>query len=202
MEGVSANDETHKDEHAIEVQLPFLYNGLIRVPIIPLNAGAASAELVADVVERLLDDSTLLLISSDLSHYLNYNDANQVDAITLKQIMKLEGALISQQACGATPINGVLELARRHNWEPVLLAACNSGDTAGDKDRVVGYCAVAFYEGATKLNTPNAAVAGTESKAAPLPNPLDDEPSEADLLEAELLESELLDSLELIESEA
>lgn len=139
------NDLTHQDEHAIEVQLPFLQKVLPGVPVVPLNAGQATGVQVADVVEKLLDDKTLLVISSDLSHYLSYADANEVDAITLGQVLSLAGPLISEQACGATPINGVIELARRHDWFPLLLGFCNSGDTAGDKARVVGYCAVAFY---------------------------------------------------------
>ncbi|MDR2703997.1 MAG: AmmeMemoRadiSam system protein B [Cellulomonadaceae bacterium] len=148
----AANDATHRDEHAVEVQIPFLQKVLPGVPIIPLNAGQATGVQVADVLDHLIDDETLLVISSDLSHYLSYDDANQIDAITLGQILSLAGPLISEQACGATPINGVLELARRHDWVPVLLDACNSGDTAGDKGRVVGYCAVAFYQGAVSLS--------------------------------------------------
>jgi len=143
---VEPNDATHQDEHAIEVQLPFLQKVLPGVPVIPLNAGQATGAQVADVVEKLLDDKTLLVISSDLSHYLSYSDANEVDAITLGQVLSLAGPLISEQACGATPINGVIELAKRHDWFPLLLGFCNSGDTAGDKSRVVGYCAIAFYQ--------------------------------------------------------
>lgn len=159
------NDLTHRDEHAIEVQLPFLQKVLPGVPVVPLNAGQATGSQVANVVEKLLDDNTLLVISSDLSHYLSYEDANQVDAITLGQILSLAGPLVSEQACGATPINGVIELAKRHDWFPLLLGFCNSGDTAGDKSRVVGYCAIAFYQRDSDGVVENVARVSVTSKA-------------------------------------
>jgi AmmeMemoRadiSam system protein B/AmmeMemoRadiSam system protein A len=143
--GVNANDETHHQEHAIEVQLPFLQKVLPKVPLIPLNTGNIRPEVLADILENLLTDNTLLVISSDLSHYLPYDEANEIDAYSLGRILSLAGPLAPEQGCGATPINGLLELARRRGWVPELLAASNSGDTAGDKQRVVGYCAFAFY---------------------------------------------------------
>jgi len=152
LTGVAPHDETHRDEHAIEVQLPFLQKVLPDTPIVPINAGQIRQEVLADVIERFLTENTLLVISSDLSHYLPYDVANELDALTLGQILSLEGPLQHEQACGATPINGVIELARRHGWYPVLLAACNSGDTAGDKDRVVGYTAIAFFEAALDVS--------------------------------------------------
>ena len=165
--GVAPHDDTHREEHAIETQLPFLQKVLPGLPFTPINAGAARPEVVADVIEHLLTDDTLLVISSDLSHYLPYDTANEIDAFTLGQILALGGPLEHEQACGATPINGLLEVARRREWEPVLLAACNSGDTAGDEQRVVGYCAFAFYDGAvsdgTTMASDSEAVAGPES---------------------------------------
>jgi len=145
---VMVHEGTHRDEHAVEVQLPFLQRVLGDVAIVPLNAGAATGEEVADVIEALWDSpATLVVISSDLSHYLTYDQARSRDAATVAQIMALQGPLDHQQACGATPVNGMLEVARRRGLVPRLLGACSSGDTAGDRDRVVGYCAVAFYEG-------------------------------------------------------
>lgn len=139
------HDGTHRDEHAVEVQLPFLQRVLGEVDIVPLNAGAATGEQVADVVEALWDSpATLVVISSDLSHYLTYDEARSRDAATIAQIMALHGPLDHDQACGATPVSGMLEVARRRGLVPRLLGACSSGDTAGDRDRVVGYCAVAF----------------------------------------------------------
>ncbi len=144
------HEGTHRDEHAVEVQLPFLQRTLGAVDIVPLNAGAATPEQVADVIEALWDSpSTLVVISSDLSHYLTYDQARSRDEATVAQIMALRGSLDHQQACGATPVNGMMEVARRRGLVPRLLGACSSGDTAGDRDRVVGYCAVAFDPGPT-----------------------------------------------------
>lgn len=137
--------ETHRWEHAVEVQLPFLQRTLGDVEIVPLLAGDATGEEVADVLDALWDGpATLVVISSDLSHYLPYEDARRVDARTIAQIAALGGPLDHTQACGATPVNGLIVAARRHGLRPRLLGACSSGDTAGDRSRVVGYCAFAF----------------------------------------------------------
>ena len=137
--------ETHRQEHAVEVQLPFLQRTLGDVEIIPLLAGDATGEDVADVLDALWGGRrTLVVISSDLSHYLPYEQARRVDAQTIARIDALDGPLDPAQACGATPINGLLVAARRHGLRPTLLGACSSGDTAGDRSRVVGYCAFAF----------------------------------------------------------
>jgi AmmeMemoRadiSam system protein B len=139
--------ETHRWEHSVEVQLPFLQRALGDIEIVPLLAGEASPEQVADALDALWGGpETLIVISSDLSHYLGYDEATRVDAATIAQISALDGPLDHSQACGATPINGLLVLARRRGLVPSLLDACNSGDTAGDRTRVVGYCAFAFDE--------------------------------------------------------
>ena len=141
---------THRLEHSVEVQLPFLQRALGDVEVLPLLAGDATGEEVADVLDALdaFTDGTLVVISSDLSHYLPYDDARRADARTLAQIAALEGPLDHHQACGATPVNGLLVAARRHGLRPTLLGACSSGDTAGDRARVVGYSAWAFDAGA------------------------------------------------------
>ncbi len=150
LEGVDAacvDASTHRWEHSVEVQLPFLQRALGDVEIVPLLAGQASGEEVADVLDALWGGpETLIVISSDLSHYLPYDDAVAVDAATIDRIASLDGPLDHDQACGATPINGMLVLARRRRLAPTLLDARNSGDTAGDRDRVVGYCAFSFDE--------------------------------------------------------
>jgi AmmeMemoRadiSam system protein B len=139
--------ETHLWEHSVEVQLPFLQRALGDVEIVPMLAGDASGGQVADVLEALWGGpETLVVISSDLSHYLGYDEAASVDAATIAQILDLDGPLNHSQACGATPINGLMVLARRRGLVPTLLAARNSGDTVGNRDRVVGYCAFAFDE--------------------------------------------------------
>ncbi len=148
IDAVIAHPETHRWEHSVEVQLPFLQRTLGDVDIVPLLAGDASGEEVADVLDALRDDpGTLLVISSDLSHYLAYDDATRVDAATISRISTLDGPLDHSEACGATPINGMLLVARRARLTPTLLDARNSGDTGAGRGRVVGYCAFAFEEG-------------------------------------------------------
>ncbi len=89
---------------------------------------------------------TLIVISSDLSHFLPYAQAQSVDHGTVQSILSLQGPLTHQQACGGTPINGLILVARHHHLQPRLLEMCNSGDTAGDKSRVVGYAALMLIE--------------------------------------------------------
>lgn len=137
----------HAQEHALEVQLPFLQAVLDDFKLVPLVVGDASPEEVAEVLDLLWGGpETLLVISSDLSHYLPYRTAQQVDSITTQAILRLDATLTHQHACGGTPINGLLLAARPHGLQPMLLGQCNSGDTAGDKNRVVGYAAVAFTQ--------------------------------------------------------
>ena len=151
MPGVTVSDAAHADEHALEVQLPFLQRALGDVAIVPLVVGAASAAQVADVLERLWGGpETLIVISSDLSHYHRYEDAQAIDAATVQAILSLDPALDHEQACGATPIMGLVEVARRRRLVPELLDLRNSGDTAGDKRRVVGYASFAFRERARR----------------------------------------------------
>ena len=135
----------HAQEHSLEVQLPFLQAVLDDFKLVPLVVGDASPEEVAEVLELLWGGpETLLVISSDLSHYLPYRTAQQVDSLTTQAILHLDATLTHQHACGGTPINGLLLAARHHGLQPTLLGQCNSGDTAGDKTRVVGYAAMAF----------------------------------------------------------
>lgn len=137
----------HAQEHALEVQLPFLQNMLDDFTLVPLAVGDASAEEVAEVLETLWDGpETLIVISSDLSHYLPYTTAQALDRRTTDDILKLREPLSHDQACGATPIAGLLLVARRRHLAPHLLDLRNSGDTAGSHDQVVGYAAFAFTE--------------------------------------------------------
>lgn len=145
---VSVNPTVHAFEHSLEVQLPFLQTVLGNFKLVPLAVGDASTEEVAEVLEILWGGpETLIVISSDLSHYLPYHTAQATDQKTVQAILDLSGPLTHQQACGGTPINGLLLAAKRHGLRPRLLGVCNSGDTAGDKQRVVGYAAFAFAQG-------------------------------------------------------
>lgn len=138
---------THAQEHSLEVQLPFIREVLGDVRIVPLVVGMASADQVVEVLERVWGGpETLILISSDLSHFRAYEQARDIDHATVQAILQGDGALNHEQACGATPISGMLQAAARHRLTTRLLRYCNSGDTAGGRDRVVGYAAFAFEE--------------------------------------------------------
>jgi len=135
----------HAQEHSLEVQLPFLQSVLDDFTLVPLAVGDATAQEVAQVLERLWGGpETLVVISSDLSHYLPYDQARAVDQATVARMLGLHGDITHAQACGGTPVNGLLRAAQHHGLHAELLGLCNSGDTAGDKAHVVGYAAVAF----------------------------------------------------------
>ncbi|HEX6016912.1 MAG TPA: AmmeMemoRadiSam system protein B [Burkholderiaceae bacterium] len=147
---VVASDAAHAQEHALEVQLPFLQTVLEHFTLVPLAVGSVAPEAVAQVIERLWGgDETLVVISTDLSHYLPYTQAQAIDRATAERIVRLDPQLDHEQACGATPLAGALLVARAHGLLPRLLDLRNSGDTAGDRSRVVGYCAVALAAPAT-----------------------------------------------------
>jgi len=138
----------HAMEHSLEVQLPFLQRVLGSFSLLPLAVGGVAPEQVAEVLERLWGGpETLIVISTDLSHYHEYDAAQRMDGDTADRIGRLEGGLNHQQACGATPLNGLLQLARKKGLSIRRLAVCNSGDTAGGRDRVVGYSSFALDEG-------------------------------------------------------
>lgn len=144
---VVVNPTVHAREHALEVQLPFLQSVLDDFTLLPLAVGDATSQEVAEVLETVWGGpETLIVISSDLSHYLPYPTAQAIDRATVHRILALHGPLTHEQACGGTPINGLLLAAQRHHLQPELLGLCNSGDTAGDRQRVVGYTAIAFTE--------------------------------------------------------
>lgn len=138
----------HRKEHSLEVQLPFLMRVLGDFKLVPLAVGDAPPEEVARVLDALWGGpETLIVISSDLSHYLPYDAARSIDSATARAILDLgPSPLHHEQACGATPINGLLVAARRRKLRPELLDIRNSGDTAGGRDQVVGYSSFAFYE--------------------------------------------------------
>jgi hypothetical protein len=143
---VLVSDVPHAAEHSLEVQLPFLQTILDEFTILPLVTGVASPEDVAAVLADVWGgDETLVLASSDLSHYHSYQSARGMDARTAAAIVDRRPSLSGHQACGAVGVNGLLTLARDMNLSVDEIAYLNSGDTAGDRSRVVGYGAFAVY---------------------------------------------------------
>lgn len=144
---VSISDAAHAPEHSLEVHLPFLQTVLGNFTLAPFAVGAASAEEVAEVLDLLWGGpETLIVISSDLSHYHPYPEAQTLDHQTAASILQAQPLADHEQACGATPINGLLHVARQRGLTAQLLDLRNSGDTAGDRNRVVGYGAFSFAE--------------------------------------------------------
>ncbi len=141
-------DATHEFEHSLEVHLPFLQSVLNAFSIVPLVVGDASPEVVAEVIEQLWGGpETLIVVSSDLSHYLSYEDAQRTDGVTRRAIESLDAGVVDHaHACGATPVAGLVIAAKRRGMAVRTLDLRNSGDTAGSKDRVVGYGAWMFLE--------------------------------------------------------
>ncbi|MFL6617286.1 MAG: AmmeMemoRadiSam system protein B [Povalibacter sp.] len=145
---VIESDAPHAQEHCLEVQLPFLQVLLGEFELVPLVVGAAAPAHVGSVLQRAWgDESTLVLISSDLSHYHSYEIAQHIDSQTSELILRRSPTLQGEQACGAVCINGLLHLARELHLQVQEIERKNSGDTAGDKSRVVGYGAFAVHDG-------------------------------------------------------
>lgn len=144
-DAVTDDWRAHRAEHALEVQLPFLQAVLDDFSIIPLLIGDLTPAATAALLEPWWHDaSTLLLISSDLSHFHAYDEARKIDAATDAAILALDPTRIGpRQACGCRALNGLLHLARAHGAAAVRLAWGNSGDTGGPRERVVGYAAYA-----------------------------------------------------------
>jgi AMMECR1 domain-containing protein len=144
---VVASDAAHAQEHSLEVQLPFLQTVLGSFQLVPLAVGQTGAAEVAQVIDRLWGGpETLIVISSDLSHFHGYTEAQKIDHATADHILALEQLTSFDQACGALPINGLIAVAKKRGLRIERIAQCNSGDTAGDKARVVGYASFALYE--------------------------------------------------------
>jgi len=147
------SDRAHSEEHSLEVQLPFLQEILGQFSLIPIVVGNAERHEVAEVINQLwcgedgsCDEHTLIVISSDLSHYHEYNEARQLDRATSDAIENLKPDLISyDDACGRNGLKGMITVAQEKGLTAKLLDLRNSGDTAGDKNRVVGYGAYVFH---------------------------------------------------------
>lgn len=145
---VSMLEEAHVEEHSLEVQLPFLQEMLGDFELIPLVVGHATGEQVYTVLEALkLGNDTLVVISSDLSHYLSDAEARKLDAQTSRAIEQLiPDAIPEDGACGLIPVQGLLSYAREHKLRATTMYLANSSDAGGSHERVVGYGAYAFTE--------------------------------------------------------
>ena len=148
LPAVISDDQPHLREHALEVQLPFIWETLGEVRILPVVVGDTSEEDVSSFIGTLWDGpETLILISSDLSHYYPYDVARKKDGATARAIESLNpGALSDDKACGFKAIQGLLQVARDNGLSVRRLGLCNSGDTAGERTKVVGYGAWGFWE--------------------------------------------------------
>ncbi|MDH3672155.1 MAG: AmmeMemoRadiSam system protein B [Gammaproteobacteria bacterium] len=145
---VKVMDAVHESEHSLEVHLPFLQTILAEFSLVPLAVGQASPNDVGEVLERLWGGpETLIVVSSDLSHYHDYDTARRLDSATSRAIEQLRPEDIQyDHACGRVPINGLLHVARKRGMSATTIDLRNSGDTAGPRDQVVGYGAYAFEE--------------------------------------------------------
>jgi AmmeMemoRadiSam system protein B len=144
---VTVSARAHAHEHSLEVHVPFLQAVLERFTLAPVVVGDATPGEMARLLEAAWGGAeTLVVVSSDLSHFHSYDVAQAIDRHTTDRILGLDATLEPEAACGAAPINGLLEVARRKRLAPELLDLRNSGDTAGGRDRVVGYAAFAFHE--------------------------------------------------------
>ena len=144
---VTCSDIAHQQEHSLEVQLPFLQRVLDEFTLVPGVIGRCDYRDVVQIIEPFLDDpESLIVISSDLSHYHSYAEARERDQHTSDSIINLQPGLIHfGDACGRTGVNAMLLLAQQRGLTAELLDLRNSGDTAGDRHRVVGYGAYLFH---------------------------------------------------------
>ncbi|WP_281647624.1 AmmeMemoRadiSam system protein B [Parendozoicomonas sp. Alg238-R29] len=142
---VQVLEAAHELEHSLEVQLPFLQVCLKNFKLLPLVVGEADSIAVSEVLETVWGGSeTLIIISTDLSHFHSYDEAKVIDQNTVNGIEALDNTLTGEQACGCRPLNGLLTLAREKDLKVETLDIRNSGDTVGNHDRVVGYGAFAL----------------------------------------------------------
>lgn len=158
---VPRRESAHTWEHSDEVQVPFLQRALPDAQLVSVVCGDIDAPAAARALDQALDDRTILIISSDLSHYHPYAEARARDRRCIEAICRIDPAAMSvEDACGLTPIQTLLHLAKSRGWKAQLLDYRNSGDTAGDKSRVVGYAAIAFYDPDRTAETLSAADRG------------------------------------------
>ena len=137
--------EPHLPEHSLEVELPFLQGALGRFKLVPLLFGLTDPIAAAPLIASVLEPGDLVVVSTDLSHYHPDEDAKRMDALTLERALNLDAeGVLASEACGRHPWAALTAIAREAGWKPELLAYATSGDTAGDKSRVVGYAALRY----------------------------------------------------------
>lgn len=147
LDCVQLSDEAHQSEHSLEVQLPFIQMLFENINILPLLVGNISHAKVAACLDALVDEQTLVVVSSDLSHFLDYDTASFVDKETSQAILRLDAdSLSGEEACGALPISALLLFAKSRGLSVEKIQQINSGDVSGDHSRVVGYGSWAFYD--------------------------------------------------------
>jgi AmmeMemoRadiSam system protein B len=141
-------DEAHALEHSLEVHLPFLQEVLTEFTLVPIVVGDCTPAEAGELLDRLWGGpETLIVVSSDLSHYHDYDTAKQMDSVTSKAIEHLDVASVdSQHACGVMPLRGLLYVAKKHGLQATTIDCRNSGDTAGPRNQVVGYGAYVFVQ--------------------------------------------------------
>jgi len=143
---VQVRPDVHRNEHCLEVQLPFLHELLPGAKLVPLVVGQVSAEAVAELVDWAWEQpDTLVVVSSDLSHYHSYADAQKIDGETDAELLRLRADIRPDQACGAYALNGLMLAAKHQGLKIERLDLRNSGDTAGGRDQVVGYGSYVLY---------------------------------------------------------
>lgn len=146
LPGVCESDEAHRQEHSLEVQLPFLQSVVGKFALVPVVVGHCEPDTVAAVVDALWGGpETLVVVSTDLSHFHSYDEAAMLDARTCERLLAGATDLDGEDACGARALNGLMRSQRCRQLAIELLGLCNSGDSVGSKDRVVGYGAFALH---------------------------------------------------------
>jgi hypothetical protein len=146
LPGVCVSDNAHRDEHSLEVQLPFLQATLDNFSLLPIVVGRCPPDAVAEVIDAAWGGAeTLIVVSTDLSHYLPYDEARRVDQTPCTRIVDKATNLTGNEACGAYAVNGLMSARRCTQMHIDAIDLRNSGDTAGSKDRVVGYGAFALH---------------------------------------------------------
>ena len=142
------SSEIHEPEHCLEIEIPFLQTVLKEFKIVCFLTGELNTKAIAKVLGSLVDEETLILVSSDLSHYYSYEEAQKLDKVTIDAILDNDIKRLEEfgEACGKTGIEVLMEIAKNKHWQPKLLKALNSGDITGDKSQVVGYSSIVYYD--------------------------------------------------------